>query len=114
MVQIHLGQRGGLFEICQFSYIGLYDLTKQKFTKLVNCNNKKKSLMKAKITKNNVLRRTSPERVLALLEEKDLYQKMVDAIRNTKKEKLKIAKKYIKFLDNITFFNHNLYEWDKK
>jgi hypothetical protein len=70
--------------------------------------------MKVRIREQNILRRTTPAKVLALLEEKDLYQKLVDDLKGMKEGKIKVIKQYIEILDNITFLRHNLYEWTKK
>jgi len=70
--------------------------------------------MKVRITEENILRRITPYKVLTLLEKEDLYNECKKEIKNTNQNKIKVIKKYVRLLSNITFLNHNLYGWSKK
>lgn len=70
--------------------------------------------MKVNIRHANVLRLTTPQRVINLLQEHDLYNKMIAEIGNKKTNKSFVVKKYMQILGNVSYLNSKIYEWSER
>ena len=70
--------------------------------------------MKVRITEPNILRKITVAGLVKLLEEAELYQKMVKEIKKTETSKLRVMKKYMRCLKNITFSEEYAYKWSRK